>query len=467
MKTIVIVGRPNVGKSSLFNRLTKTRDAIVADMPGLTRDRHYGRLNIEEHQFLLVDTGGFEPNKKDGIQKEMALQTLLAIDESDVLLFIVDAREGLHPIDQHIADVIRKNDKPKMLLINKAEGMQDDMVAADFHSLGFKSYLAISSAHGEGISQLRDYIVSYDGAPEKFAINQKIPKISIVGRPNVGKSTLINSLMGEERFIAFDQPGTTRDAVSVDFTYQGNPFTLTDTAGIRKKGKVFETVEKFSVIKTLNAIETSNVSILVVDSKDGISAQDMHILAYIIESGKSLVIALNKWDDISSYDKDRIKAEIEKKLPFVNFAEKVFISGIKKMGLQALMKSVIKAHQSALVKFTTSQLNDILENALISHPPKIIKGIRPKLKYAHQGGMNPPTIIIHGNHLSDIKKDYLRYLESFFRKAFDLTGTPLRIELKNSSNPFDDQAAAKSKKTGLVTRRKRIDDMRKQLKSKK
>jgi GTPase len=467
VKTIVIVGRPNVGKSSLFNRLTKTRDAIVADMPGLTRDRHYGRLNIEEHQFLLVDTGGFEPNKKDGIQKEMALQTLLAIDESDVLLFIVDAREGLHPIDQHIADVIRKNDKPKMLLINKAEGMQDDMVAADFHSLGFKSYLAISSAHGEGISQLRDYIVSYDGAPEKFAINQKIPKISIVGRPNVGKSTLINSLMGEERFIAFDQPGTTRDAVSVDFTYQGNPFTLTDTAGIRKKGKVFETVEKFSVIKTLNAIETSNVSILVVDSKDGISAQDMHILAYIIESGKSLVIALNKWDDISSYDKDRIKAEIEKKLPFVNFAEKVFISGIKKMGLQALMKSVIKAHQSALVKFTTSQLNDILENALISHPPKIIKGIRPKLKYAHQGGMNPPTIIIHGNHLSDIKKDYLRYLESFFRKAFDLTGTPLRIELKNSSNPFDDQAAAKSKKTGLVTRRKRIDDMRKQLKSKK
>ncbi len=467
MKTIVIVGRPNVGKSSLFNRLTKTRDAIVADMPGLTRDRHYGRLNIEEHQFLLVDTGGFEPNKKDGIQKEMALQTLLAIDESDVLLFIVDAREGLHPIDQHIADVIRKNDKPKMLLINKAEGMQDDMVAADFHSLGFKSYLAISSAHGEGISQLRDYIVSYDGAPEKFAINQKIPKISIVGRPNVGKSTLINSLMGEERFIAFDQPGTTRDAVSVDFTYQGNPFTLTDTAGIRKKGKVFETVEKFSVIKTLNAIETSNVSILVVDSRDGISAQDMHILAYIIESGKSLVIALNKWDDISSYDKDRIKAEIEKKLPFVNFAEKVFISGIKKMGLQALMKSVIKAHQSALVKFTTSQLNDILENALISHPPKIIKGIRPKLKYAHQGGMNPPTIIIHGNHLSDIKKDYLRYLESFFRKAFDLTGTPLRIELKNSSNPFDDQAAAKSKKTGLVTRRKRIDDMRKQLKSKK
>jgi|TARA_B110000503_G_scaffold86426_1_gene131564 GTPase len=467
VKTIVIVGRPNVGKSSLFNRLTKTRDAIVADMPGLTRDRHYGRLNIEEHQFLLVDTGGFEPNKKDGIQKEMALQTLLAIDESDVLLFIVDAREGLHPIDQHIADVIRKNDKPKMLLINKAEGMQDDMVAADFHSLGFKSYLAISSAHGEGISQLRDYIVSYDGAPEKFAINQKIPKISIVGRPNVGKSTLINSLMGEERFIAFDQPGTTRDAVSVDFTYQGNPFTLTDTAGIRKKGKVFETVEKFSVIKTLNAIETSNVSILVVDSRDGISAQDMHILAYIIESGKSLVIALNKWDDISSYDKDRIKAEIEKKLPFVNFAEKVFISGIKKMGLQALMKSVIKAHQSALVKFTTSQLNDILENALISHPPKIIKGIRPKLKYAHQGGMNPPTIIIHGNHLSDIKKDYLRYLESFFRKAFDLTGTPLRIELKNSSNPFDDQAAAKSKKTGLVTRRKRIDDMRKQLKSKK
>ena len=283
----------------------------------------------------------------------------------------------------------------------------------------------------------------------------------------MGKSTLINALLGEERFIAFDQPGTTRDAVSVDFSYKDNLFTLTDTAGIRKKGKVFEAVEKFSVIKTLNAIETSNVSILVVDSKDGISAQDMHILAYIIESGKSLVIALNKWDDISSYDKDRIKAEIEKKLPFVNFAEKVFISAIKKMGLQSLMSSVIKAHQSALIKFTTPQLNDILENALIGHPPKIIKGIRPKLKYAHQGGMNPPTIIIHGNHLADIKKDYLRYLESFYRKAFDLTGTPLRIELKNSNNPFDDLAAAKVEKTGLVTRRRRIDEKRKKIKSRK
>jgi len=467
MKTIVIVGRPNVGKSSLFNRLTKTRDAIVADMPGLTRDRHYGRLNIEEHQFLLVDTGGFEPNKKVGIQKEMALQTRLAIDESDILLFIVDAREGLHPIDQHIADVIRKNDKPKILLINKAEGMQDDMVAADFHSLGFKSYLSISSAHGDGISQLKDYLIAHNDSSDKFVFNNKVPKIAIVGRPNVGKSTLINALLGEERFIAFDQPGTTRDAVSVDFSYKDNLFTLTDTAGIRKKGKVFEAVEKFSVIKTLNAIETSNVSILVVDSKDGISAQDMHILAYIIESGKSLVIALNKWDDISSYDKDRIKAEIEKKLPFVNFAEKVFISAIKKMGLQSLMSSVIKAHQSALIKFTTPQLNDILENALIGHPPKIIKGIRPKLKYAHQGGMNPPTIIIHGNHLADIKKDYLRYLESFYRKAFDLTGTPLRIELKNSNNPFDDLAAAKVEKTGLVTRRRRIDEKRKKIKSRK
>jgi GTPase len=467
MKTIVIVGRPNVGKSSLFNRLTKTRDAIVADMPGLTRDRHYGRLSIEEQQFLLVDTGGFEPNKKVGIQKEMALQTRLAIDESDVLLFIVDVREGLHPIDQHIAEVIRKNNKPKILLINKAEGMQDDIVAAEFYSLGFKEHLAISSAHGDGISQLKDFLVSNDDLPEKFLHNQKIPKIAIVGRPNVGKSTLINSLMGEERFIAFDKPGTTRDAVSVNFSYRKNTFTLTDTAGIRKRGKVFESVEKFSVIKTLNAIENSNVSILVVDSKDSISAQDMHILAYILESGKSLVIALNKWEDISSYDKDRIKAEIDKKLPFVSFAEKVFISAINKTGLHSLMKSVIKAHESALVKFTTPQLNAILENALIGHPPKIIKGIRPKLKYAHQGGMNPPTIVVHGNHLSEIKKDYLRYLESFYRKAFDLTGTPLRIELKNSSNPYDVKAEVKSKKTGLVTRRRRIDEIRKKRDEKK
>ena len=283
MKTIVLVGRPNVGKSSLYNRLTKTRDAIVADMPGLTRDRHYGKLVIGENEYILVDTGGFEPNKKIGIQKEMATQTKLAIDESDIVLLLVDARAGLHSVDQHIAEIIRKNDKQKMLLVNKAEGMLDDSALAEFYKLGFSNIHKISSAHGDGISGLRDFLLEQDGEPDIHqATNNKHPKIAIVGRPNVGKSTLINSLLGEDRFIAFDKPGTTRDAVSVDFNWGKEKFVLTDTAGIRKKGKVFESVEKFSVIKTLNAINLANVAVLVVDAKDGISAQDMHILGFIL-----------------------------------------------------------------------------------------------------------------------------------------------------------------------------------------
>jgi GTP-binding protein len=468
MKTIVLVGRPNVGKSSLYNRLTKTRDAIVADMPGLTRDRHYGKLSIGEHEYILVDTGGFEPDKKTGIQKEMATQTKLAIDESDIVLLIVDARSGLHSIDQHIAEIIRKNDKQKMLLVNKAEGMLNDGALAEFYKLGFTNIHKISSAHGDGISELKDFLVEQDNAPDTHQnINNKYPKISIVGRPNVGKSTLINSLLGEDRFIAFDKPGTTRDAVSVDFNWGKDKFILTDTAGIRKKGKVFESVEKFSVIKTLNAINFSNVSVLVIDSNDGISAQDMHILGFILESGKSLVIALNKWDSISSYEREKLKNDIDKKLPFVKFAEKVFISALHQDGFPVLMKAIIKSHKSALTKFTTPQLNSVLSNALISHQPSIVKGIRPKLKYAHQGGMNPPTIIIHGNHLEGLKQDYIRFLESFYRKAFDLIGTPLRIQFKNSTNPFDEKSKAPSKKTGLVSRRRIETAFREKMKKKK
>ena len=468
MKTIVLVGRPNVGKSSLYNRLTKTRDAIVADMPGLTRDRHYGKLSIGEHEYILVDTGGFEPDKKTGIQKEMATQTKLAIDESDIVLLIVDARSGLHSIDQHIAEIIRKNDKQKMLLVNKAEGMINDSALAEFYKLGFDNIHKISSAHGDGISELKDFLIDQDNHPAIHnKINNKDPKISIVGRPNVGKSTLINSLLGEDRFIAFDKPGTTRDAVSVDFNWGKDKFILTDTAGIRKKGRVFESVEKFSVIKTLNAINFSNVSVLVIDSNDGISAQDMHILGFILESGKSLVIALNKWDSISSYEREKLKNDIDKKLPFVKFAEKVFISALHQEGFPVLMKAIIKSHKSALTKFTTPQLNSVLSNALISHQPSIIKGIRPKLKYAHQGGMNPPTIIIHGNHLEGLKQDYIRFLESFYRKAFDLTGTPLRIQFKNSTNPFDEKSKTANKKTGLVSRRRIETAFREKMKKKK
>lgn len=465
MKTIALVGRPNVGKSSLYNRLTKSRDAIVADMPGLTRDRHYGKLSIGDHDFILVDTGGFEPDKKTGIQKEMAIQTKLAIDESDIILLIVDARSGLHSIDEHITEIIRKNDKVKMLLVNKAEGMINDGALAEFYRLGFDRIHKISSAHGDGISGLKDFLVEQDIVVNYDEdINNKYPKISIVGRPNVGKSTLINSLLGEDRFIAFDKPGTTRDAVSVDFNWGKDKFILTDTAGIRKKGKVFESVEKFSVIKTLNAISRSNVSVLVIDSNDGISSQDMHILGFILESGKSLVIALNKWDSISTYERDKLKNDIDKKLPFVKFAEKVFISALNLEGLPVLMKSIIKSHKSAQTKFTTPQLNSVLSNAILSHAPSIVRGVRPKLKYAHQGGMNPPTIIIHGNYLDGIKQDYIRFLESFYRKAFDLTGTPLRIQLKNSTNPFNTKSQTVKKKTGLVTRRRTEDAFREKMK---
>ena len=468
MKTIVLVGRPNVGKSSLYNRLTKTRDAIVADMPGLTRDRHYGKLSIGDRDYILVDTGGFEPDKKYGIQKEMATQTKLAIDESDIVLLIVDARAGLHSIDQHIAEIIRKNDKQKMLLVNKAEGMIDDSALAEFYKLGFKNIHKISSAHGDGISGLRDFLAEQDSGVGAYDdTDNKYPKISIVGRPNVGKSTLINSLLGEDRFIAFDKPGTTRDAVSVDFNWGKEKFILTDTAGIRKKGKVFESVEKFSVIKTLNAINFANVAVIVVDAKDGISAQDMHILGFILESGKSLVIALNKWDSVSEYEREKLKSDIDKKLPFVKFAEKVFISALNQDGFPLLMKSIINAHKAAQTKFTTPQLNSVLSNALLSHTPSIVKGIRPKLKYAHQGGMNPPTVIIHGNHLDGVKQDYIRFLESFYRKAFDLTGTPLRIQLKNSTNPFDERTQAANKKTGLVSRRRDENAFRAKMKKKK
>ena len=467
MKTIAIVGRPNVGKSSLYNRLTKTRDAIVADMPGLTRDRHYGKISIGNHEYILVDTGGFEPDKKAGIQKEMALQTKLAIDESDIILFIVDARSGLHSIDQHIAEIIRKNNNQKMLLVNKAEGMLDDNAFSEFYKLGFKNIHKISSAHGDGISGLRDFLADQGGGENTLEEeDDNFPKISIVGRPNVGKSTLINSLLGEDRFIAFDKPGTTRDAVSVDFIWGKEKFILTDTAGIRKKGKVFESVEKFSVIKTLNAIGFANVAMLVIDAKDGISAQDMHILGFILESGKSLVIALNKWDSVSEYEREKLKSDIDKKLPFVRFAEKVFISALNQDGFPLLMKSVIKAYKAAQTKFTTPQLNSVLSNALLSHAPSIVRGIRPKLKYAHQGGMNPPTIIIHGNHLEGVKQDYIRFLESYYRKAFNLTGTPLRIQLKNSVNPFEEKIKSGNKKTGLVSRRREETAFREKMKRK-
>lgn len=435
--TIVIVGRPNVGKSTLFNRLTKTRNALVADLPGLTRDRHYGHGIVGSKPYLVVDTGGFEPVAKDGILHEMARQTLLAVDEADAILYLVDARQGLTAQDKSIADTLRKSGRPLWLIVNKAEGMRRDVVAAEFHELGLGDPLPISSSHGEGVRELMELVL--EGFPEEAGAGPEPehPKIAIVGRPNVGKSTLLNSLMGEERVIAFDQPGTTRDSIHVEFERDGKAYTLIDTAGVRRRGKVFESVEKFSVIKTLQAIEDANVVILVVDAKLDISEQDAHIAGFILEAGRALVVAVNKWDGLDPYGRDRIKSDLLRKLDFLSFAKFHFISALKGTGLTPLLKSVDMAYKAAMAKLPTPRLTRVLQEAVSAHQPPKSGPFRPKLRFAHQGGSNPPIIVVHGTSVSAIADSYKRYLENTFRTAFKLEGTPLRVQFKQGANPFE------------------------------
>jgi len=467
MISIAIIGRPNVGKSSIFNSLSNSRKALVANIPGLTRDRNYTKLSMNNNSIWLIDTGGFEPKNKDVIYFKMSEQTKLAIDESDYIFFVVDARVGRHPIDEEIAEFLRKKNKKIFLIINKAEGMRHEIVYSDFSRLGFKDYLCVSASHNEGIYELKNLILNFDFSKnsEDLENNLKI-NIAILGKPNVGKSTLVNSLIGEDRFIALDQPGTTRDSISVFFEFNKKFFQITDTAGIRKKGKVSDVIEKFSILKAIKSIETSNVCILVIDATDGIGNQDLQILGYIIDAQKPLVIALNKWDRLSQYEKDRLKENLNKKLIFLSNIQRINISALNKLGLNELLKAVMKAHESSCAKFKTPILNKLLEEIQLTHLPPINKGIRPKLKFAHQGGSNPPTIIIHGNHLSEIKKDYLKFLETSFIKTFELIGTPLIINLKEGSNPYVSRDS-KPIKTGLVTRRKQINISREKLKNKK
>ena len=438
--TLVIVGRPNVGKSTLFNRMTRSRDALVADQPGLTRDRHYGHGRLSTKPHLVVDTGGFEPQAKDGIVHEMARQAEAAIAEADILLFVVDVRAGLTPQDKVIADLLRRSGRPVLLAANKGEGMNRDVVAAEFFELGCGEPYVISSSHGEGVRELVE--LALERFPEQDSSNddEQGPRVAIVGRPNVGKSTFINTLLGEERVIAFDMPGTTRDAIAVPFEKNGRHYTLIDTAGLRRRGKVFETIEKFSVIKTLQAVEESNVVVLMVDASQDISDQDAHIAGFIIDAGRALVVAVNKWDAIDDYRRERIKIEIARKLNFLGFAKVHHVSALKGQGISAILGSVNKAYAAAMAKMSTPKLTRALISAVEKQAPPRHGLFRPKMRYAHQGGSNPPIIVIHGNALDHIPASYTRYLEHHFIEVFKLTGTPLRIQYKSTTNPFAENA---------------------------
>ena len=441
---VALVGRPNVGKSTLFNRLTRSRDALVADLPGLTRDRHYGEGRLGPRGYLVVDTGGFEPVVKEGITFEMAKQTRQAIAESDAVVFVVDGRSGLAPQDLQIADLLRKSGRPVTLAVNKLEGLTGEGRTAEFYELGLGNPVAISSAHGDGVGGLMEQVLGDlpepSAPPSEQEVAERGLRVAIVGRPNVGKSTLINALVGEERVIAFDMPGTTRDAIVIPFERGGRRYQLIDTAGLRRRGKVFEAVEKFSVIKTLQAIESCNVAVLMLDAHGDVSDQDAHIAGFVMESGRALVVAVNKWDGLDVIARDEIKRVMSRKMQFLYWARFHFISALKGSGVDALMRSVDAAYAAATLKLSTPKITRVLREAVEHQQPPRHGRFRPKLRYAHQGGQNPPIIVVHGNALEHISDAYKRYLESRFRKVFQLEGTPLRIEWKTSANPYKPDA---------------------------
>jgi GTP-binding protein len=446
---IALVGRPNVGKSTLFNRLTKSRDAIVADYPGLTRDRHYGDARLGAREFIVIDTGGFEPDKPSGVVAEMAKQTKAAVAEADAVVLVTDLRAGIAGQDHDIARYLRAANKRVFLAVNKAEGMADSPALAEFHELGIGTPHPISAAHGQGIRSLTEAVLdSLDLPPEDEAAEVdacddgqgKPIRLAVAGRPNVGKSTLINTWLGEERLIAFDQAGTTRDAIRVPLERAGQRFELIDTAGLRRKGRVFEAIEKFSVVKTLQAIADAHVVVLLVDATQGVSEQDAHIAGYVLEAGRAVVIAVNKWDAVDAYQRQLLQRSIESRLAFLKFAPVLPISALKRQGLGPLWKAIADAHASATRKLPTPVLTRLLHEAVEHQAPRRAGAFRPKLRYAHQGGMNPPVVVVHGNSLEHVTDVYKRYLEGRIRDHFKLVGTPLRIEMKSGRNPFDDKS---------------------------
>jgi GTP-binding protein len=445
---IALVGRPNVGKSTLFNRITKTRDAIVADFAGLTRDRHYGDARLGRREFIVVDTGGFEPEATSGVVQRMAQQTKQAVAEADAVVFVVDVRAGLSAQDHEIARYLRACNKRVLLAVNKAEGMLEAPQVAEFHELGIGEPHSVSAAHGQGIRSLLEAALEdfpfdedeEDAEPADGSAERPI-RLAVAGRPNVGKSTLINTWLGEERLVAFDLPGTTRDAIHVPFERNGRRYELIDTAGLRRKGRVFEAIEKFSVVKTLQAIADANVVLLLIDATQGVGEQDAHIAGYVLESGRAVVVAVNKWDAVDDYQRQMLERSIESRLGFLKFAEVLHISALKRRGIGAVWKAIDAAHASATRKLSTPQLTRLIHDAVQHQAPKRAGAFRPKLRYAHQGGMNPPVVVVHGNSLEHVTDSYKRYLEGRIREHFKLVGTPLRVEMKHGANPFVDQGS--------------------------
>jgi len=466
---IALVGRPNVGKSTLFNVLTKSRDALVADYPGLTRDRKYGRFQYRSTGFIIIDTGGLSGESEE-LDSHMEKQTRLAVEESDIILFLVDARDGLTPADEVISDSLRRTGKHVVLVVNKTDGLDSRSVSSEFYSLGLGEPVSIAASQNRGIQPMLSGLLktldidsasakSVDKGAQQTESDEDVDKddsikVAIIGRPNVGKSTLVNRFLGEERVVVYDMPGTTRDSVFIPFERDGRKYTFIDTAGIRRKRAVHEAIEKFSIIKSMQAIERSNVVIIMIDARTEIADQDLHLIGYALEAGRALVLVINKWDGMDDYQKDLIHKGIDKQLPFVRFAETFFISALHGSGVGKLYGAIDRAYQSAMKKYSTSDLTRLLEKAVQSHQPPLVNGRRIKLRYAHQGGMNPPRIIIHGNQVNKVPAVYKRYLTNFFRNELQSVGTPIKIEFKGSdSNPY--HSGKKKKSTGKSTAKKR------------
>ncbi|EGA68111.1 GTP-binding protein Der [Vibrio sinaloensis DSM 21326] len=479
---VALVGRPNVGKSTLFNRLTRTRDALVADFPGLTRDRKYGQAKLGEHEFIVIDTGGID-GTEEGVETKMAQQSLAAIDEADVVLFMVDGRAGLTAADEAIAQHLRKLEKPSMLVVNKVDGIDADAASAEFWQLGVENMYQIAAAHGRGVTALIDLALNpfaeklleeskgeledltgfedeeqdkldytEEEAEQEFNRLQDQPiKLAIIGRPNVGKSTLTNRILGEERVVVYDMPGTTRDSIYIPMERDGREYVLIDTAGVRRRTRINETVEKFSVVKTLKAVEDANVVMLVIDARENISDQDLSLLGFALNAGRSIVIAVNKWDGLDTDVKEHVKKELDRRLGFVDFARIHFISALHGTGVGHLFESVQEAYKSATTRVGTSVLTRIMKMATDDHQPPMVRGRRVKLKYAHAGGYNPPIVVIHGNQVNELPDSYKRYLMNYYRKSLEIMGTPIRIIFQSSDNPFE----GKSNKMTLSQERKR------------
>ncbi|WP_166425051.1 ribosome biogenesis GTPase Der [Paraglaciecola sp. 20A4] len=456
LPVVALVGRPNVGKSTLFNRLTRTRDALVADFPGLTRDRKYGQANYEGLQFIVVDTGGISGDEQ-GIDVAMAQQSLMAIDEADVVMFLVDARAGLTAADQGIAEHLRKQNKSVYVVANKVDGIDGDSESADFFALGLGDVSQIAAAHGRGVTQLLTLtlmplseqfpdmqVPEDDGVVEEIDAEKQLEKLlaspiklAIVGKPNVGKSTLTNRILGEERVVVYDEPGTTRDSIFIPMERDGREYVLIDTAGVRRRRNISEAVEKFSIVKTLQAIEEANVVLLVIDAQEGVTDQDLSLLGFVLNSGRSLVVAINKWDGLAKDVKEEIKRELDRRLGFIDFARLHFISALHGTNVGHLFESVQEAYNSATKRINTSMLTRIMDMAQADHQPPVVRGRRVKMKYAHAGGYNPPIIVIHGNQVKDLPDSYKRYMMNYFRKSLKVMGTPIKIEFREGANPFE------------------------------